>query len=179
MLIPLWTLPKLRISLTKKLSLLALFTLAFFAIIAAVIRCVISVTDSTSLTKVLIWSAVEETVSMIVANIPILRPLFFRGKNFESSVGNTARLATNRSRYTDHQALPDTYELTNDKKGNVVSVVSADAKKTARNAAPTAADTFGVLRTVEVMVHSEDTRAGHRKGNGEDGSSSNSSLWMP
>ena len=76
-------------------------------------------------------------------------------------------------------------------KGNTVSVVSvgdANSKKSgflrpgdrkyARSAAPTTRDTFGVLRTVEVMVHSEETYKKDRKPD-EDGSSSNSSLWMP
>lgn len=73
-----------------------------------------------------------------------------------------------------------------DKTGNTVSVVTAGdanyrklgAAKSARSAAPTTQDTFGVLRTVEVMVHSEDANAKQKKLE-EDGSSSNSSLWMP
>ena len=141
---------------------------------------------------------------MIVANGPILRPLFFRGKTFESS-GSTHAVTTRAGVYTTHHAtLHDVYELTPDVKGNTVSVVTAGeanntngnmggafggpfsggrrgfGDKKARAAAPTAADTFGVLRTVEVMVHSEDVSRpyGHKKGE-EDGSSSNSSLWMP
>ena len=62
MVIPLWTLPKLRISLAKKLALICLFALGSFAIVASTVRCVISVIDSLSLTKVLIWSSVEEVV---------------------------------------------------------------------------------------------------------------------
>jgi len=72
-----------------------------------------------------------------------------------------------------------------DKTRNTVSVVTAGdaghkklAAKSARSAAPTTQGTFGVLRTVEVMVHSEDTNAKQKKLE-EDGSSSNSSLWMP
>src|SRR5436309_3253998 len=101
MVIPLWTLPKLRISLSKKLALGSLFALGSFAMIASIIRCAIAVTDSQSLTNVLIWSTVEEIVVIIVANAPILRPLFFRGKNFESNTSadvttyGTGRSGTN------------------------------------------------------------------------------------
>jgi len=145
------------------------------------------------LTKVIIWATVEEVVAMVVANAPILRPLFFRGKNFESSASNNVTTGHNGTRtYTNHGGtLHDIYEMTSDKGiGNTVSVVSAgDANfkrsgfprpgdKSARSAAPTTQDTFGVLRTVEVMVHSEETHKKGRKGD-EDGSSSNSSLWMP
>ena len=168
--------------------------------VASIIRCVISVTDNQSLTKVNIWATVEETVAMIVANGPILRPLFFRGKNFEST-GSTHAVTQRTGVYTTtHGTLHDAYELTPDTKGNTVSVVTAGevaannsqggfggpfaggrrvfGEKKARTAAPSTADTFGVLRTVEVMVHSEDvTKNGHKKD--EDGSSSNSSLWMP
>src|SRR5277367_4139193 len=194
MFIPLWTLPKLRISLAKKLALSALFALGSFAMIASIIRCVISVTDAESLTKVLIWSTVEEVVAMVVANGPILRPLFFRGKNFESPSSNHLTTGHNGTlAYTNHGGtLHDIYEMTSDKgTGNTVSVVSAGDtnfrtsgfprpgdKKSARSAAPTTQDTFGILRTVEVMVQSEEMHKKNRKPD-EDGSSSNSSFWMP
>ena len=174
--------------MAKKIALIGLFALGSFAIIASIVRCVISVIDSQSLTKVLIWSSVEEVVVVVVANAPILRPLFFRGKNFESS-GNTSHHGTTRGTRaytTGGGTLHDVYEMAPDKTGNTVSVVTAGdasykklaASKSARNAAPTTQDTFGVLRTVEVMVHSEDANA-KRKKLEEDGSSSNSSLWMP
>jgi hypothetical protein len=187
MAIPLWTLPKLRISLAKKMALISLFTLAAFAIIASIIRCVISVTNDTSLTKVLIWSTVEEVVVIAVANAPILRPLFFQGKSFENRASDHGTTRGTRSRYTGRGGTyHDAYELASDK-GNTVGVVTSGAvggksaggrKLGPRAAAPTAQDTFGVLRTVEVLVHSED--AGTKFHNKEeDNSSSNSSLWMP
>jgi hypothetical protein len=185
MVIPLWTLPKLRISLAKKLALICLFALGSFAIVASIVRCVISVLDAQSLTKVLIWSTVEEVVVVIVANAPILRPLFFRGKNFESNGTSNHGTRGTRGYTTGGGTLHDVYEMASDKTGNTVSVVTAGdqnyklvASRTARAPAPTTQDTFGVLRTVEVMVHSEDTNGKQKKGE-EDGSSSNSSLWIP
>lgn len=82
--------------------------------------------------------------------------------------------------------MHDVYEMAPDKAGNTVSVVTTGdhnykklpAPRSARAPAPTTQDTFGVLRTVEVMVHSEDTNVKQKKLE-EDGSSSNSSLWMP
>src|SRR6202023_2859053 len=89
MIIPLWTLPKLRISFRKKLALSFLFALGTFAMAATIVRCVVALTDdSDSLAKILIWSTVEETVAFLVANGPSLRPLFLRG-NDGSSHGTT------------------------------------------------------------------------------------------
>jgi hypothetical protein len=141
MLIPLQTLPKLRISLQKKISLILLFTLGSFAIIASIIRTVLFVKDAT-LAKVVVWSFVEEVVFFVVANGPILRPLFFRGSNFESSSNNTRPGAATHGR-TGH----DLYELAHTE-GGVVSVVSAGGKRKGEQRE-------GVIRTVEVIVKSE------------------------
>jgi hypothetical protein len=139
MLIPLQTLPKLRISLQKKISLILLFTLGSFAIIASIIRTVLFVKDAT-LAKVVVWSFVEEVVFFVVANGPILRPLFFRGSNFESSSNNTRPGVAHRR--TGH----DLYELAHTE--GVVSVVSAGGKRKGEQRE-------GVIRTVEVLVKSE------------------------
>jgi hypothetical protein len=131
MLIPLQTLPKLKLSFQKKLSLLLLFTLGFFAIVASIVRTILFIKDAT-LAKVVVWSFVEETVFFVVANGPILRPLFFR--TFESRSGGSGRGTRG-------------YDLMEG--SGVVSVVSAGGK--------TGVDSgHGVIRTVEVIVSSEE-----------------------
>lgn len=129
MLIPLQTLPKLNLTFQKKLSLLLLFTLGFFAIIASIIRTILFIQDAT-LAKVIVWSFVEEIVFFIVANGPILRPLFFR--TFDSSRSGSGRGTRG------YDLMPNS---------GVVSVVSAGGK---------GVEGTGVIRTVEVIVQSEE-----------------------
>src|ERR1700694_2381953 len=102
MIIPIQTLPKLRINLKKKLSLLFLFTLGSFAILASIVRTSLFLSDAT-LFNVILWSTVEEAVCFLVAKGPALRPLYFRGKDFESSgAGNIShRSHTLRSAHHD------------------------------------------------------------------------------
>ena len=169
MYIPLVTLRKLRINLTKKLGLVFLFTLGSFAIVSSIVRAVILITDGGNIEKAFIWTTIEELVCLLVANGPALRPLFFRGKNFESggstSVGNTH---VNGTHNTHHGTMHDVYEMTPHVENGVVSVVTAGnkAKKELGNH-----HTIDVVRTVEVTV--ESTKKD------DDGRSSQSSLWMP
>jgi hypothetical protein len=166
MFIPLQTLPKLRISLRKKLALAFLFALGTFAMAASVVRCVVALTDdSNSLAKILIWSTVEETVAFLVANGPALRPLFLRSN--EGSSNGTGPLTDRHTRATQH----DLYELA-PKDHGIVSVVSANSGQQKKGR--TFPNTIGVLRTVEVTVDSE-----YKKKVDRDGESANSSLWMP
>jgi len=158
MLIPLRTLPKLRLSVKKKLSLIVLFALGSFAIIASIIRTVLFLSDAT-LAKVVLWSFIEEVVCFLVANGPILRPLFFRGNNFESSG------ATNRQGLhdTSGRMFTDLYEMS-PKDIGVVSVVSAGETRPARarqelmrmRSHNENLKTVDILRTVEVTVESKE-----------------------
>lgn len=167
MVIPLQTLPKLRISLRKKLALAFLFALGTFAMAATIVRCVVALTDdSNSLSKILIWSTVEETVAFLVVNGPALRPLFLRGKD-GSSHGTSNFNDTGLPRRTTQH---DLYELA-PKDNGVVSVVSANHNQTRGTFANSK---IAVHRTVEVTVDS----AYGKKVSG-DATSSNSSLWMP
>jgi hypothetical protein len=168
MIIPLRTLPKLRISFRKKLALSFLFALGTFAMAATVIRCVVALTDdSDSLAKILIWSTVEETVAFLVANGPSLRPLFLRG-NDGSSHGTTQ---FDEPGHTRRRTQHDLYELT-PKEHGVVTVVSSNSNQAKNGRDPFPDNAIAVLRTVEVT-------SGYGKKEDGDGTSSNSSLWMP
>jgi hypothetical protein len=179
MAIPLWTLRKLRISLSKKIALGGLFALASISITASIVRCVVSINSPTDLAQVLIWATVEEVVAMIVANGPILRPLFFRGKTFDGSVST----ASGGARHWNDTAAPDVYELTTAKVGVMhgTYVKKPFVKPVARSAAPSARDTMGVLRSIEVMVNSDGKEKRNRNGGVDDDarSSESSELWLP
>jgi len=86
---------------------------------------------------VMLWSAVEESVFALVANGPIFRPLFFRGKDFagDSNSGNRATGVT--------RSLHDIYEMT-PKDNGVFSVVSSEPHKSAISWG----NTMGVLLTL-------------------------------
>lgn len=188
MAIPLWSVPKLCISWKKKTALGLIFSLVLFDIAASIIRCYIAVANPQSLIKVLIWGTVEEIIAMIVANAPILRPLVFRGKSFESrrqSCNSTHGTLNSRSALRGIPALsPETGNSictvtsgngTFEKKSSLPKFVE---KKTARCAAPTTMDTFEFLRTIEVMVRSEEMPEPDRKSD-DKGSASDISLWTP
>jgi hypothetical protein len=130
---------------------LFLFTLGSFAIIASIVRTVLFETDAT-LFKVIVWSTVETTVCFLVANGPGLRPLFFRGNNFESSGYNSRHgLGTDRSTHDVYEMAP--------KDTGVTCTVSAGNQKGAMERWGNLVDrTPGVTKTVEVTVHSEDTK---------------------
>jgi hypothetical protein len=81
MIIPLSTLTHLRISVLKKVALCSLFALGTFVIIATTIRAVVALKRPVSISRLLIWSAVEVAVAFIVANAPALRPLLPWGRD--------------------------------------------------------------------------------------------------
>jgi hypothetical protein len=172
--IPLRTLPKLRISLQKKLSLVFLFALGSFAIIAAILRIVFYI-NSATIFIVIVWSLVETVVSFLVVNGPALRPLLFRGKHFESSNGVPSERLAHPDRSTH-----DTYELTPNDKGIVCEITSGEPHlaNTGRKGSSTIidSDTPGILRTVEVRRISEDIKENTPY---DDKSSAPSSMWAP
>lgn len=173
--IPLRTLPKLRISLQKKLSLVFLFALGSFAVIAAILRLVFYV-NSATIFIVIVWSLVETVVSFLVVNGPALRPLLFRGKHFESSNG----VPSERLAHPD-LSTHDIYELTPNDKGIVCEITSGEpcayVANTGRKGSITIdSDTPGILRTVEVRRISEDIKENTPY---DDKSSAPSSMWAP
>jgi hypothetical protein len=124
---------------------------------------------------------------MVVANAPILRPLVFRGKNFES--GRTSPISLHDT-INSRAGLRDAYALSPDMGNNICIVTSGNGtfeknssipkfveKKIARSAAPTTMDTFGFLRTIEVMVRSEEIPEPDQNSDKE--STSDSSMWAP
>jgi hypothetical protein len=88
MLIPLRTLPILRIDWKKKLIVTALFALGIFAIFTAVTRLVLILKDATTI-QIMTWSGIEQAVCYICANAPALRPLFFRDAFTRSSADHS------------------------------------------------------------------------------------------
>jgi hypothetical protein len=156
MLIPLSTLPKLRLNLKKKLSLVFLFALGSFAVAASLIRTTLFLTNAT-LAEVVLWSFVEEVICFLVANGPLLRPLFFRGKDFESSGTANNQSALN----TGGRSLHDIYEMSPTGKDvgfvSVVSVGNAGGKEGKQTRQDRQAEnTVDVVRTVEVTVQSRE-----------------------
>lgn len=154
MLIPLRTLPKLRINWRKKLTLIAVFALGSFAIITAIVRCVLFVGNAT-VTKVFIWSVVEQVVCYLVANAPALRPLFFR-ESFESR-GSSLEPYSTRSQHEVYELTPGT-----------MAQISVGKRHFVR---PTGrvGDIVHVERTVKVTVHESDSHVDLRMHGGEMG----------
>jgi hypothetical protein len=150
--LPLPTVRKLRVSLKKKLSIAFLFALGFVAIVFSIVRTILFLNDAT-LFKVIVWSTVETVVCFLVANGPGLRPLFFRGADFETSSSSNV-IPQKRS------SMPQ-YDMNPQEKG-VVTVVTANLERTNNpmgGLQNCCADTVSILRTVEVTVESEDSRS--------------------
>jgi hypothetical protein len=143
MIIPLSSLPKLRIGIRKKISLYLLFTVGCFAMVASIMRTVMSLINTTSIAPVLLWSVVEEAVATIVVNGPILRVLVFKGQNFESS---SVPSRDTRGYTRDRSTGNDRYELHS--VGKVTTTVSSGRLGREEYEG-------GVIKTVEVSVNSE------------------------
>lgn len=88
MLIPLRTLPSLRIDWKKKLTVITLFALGTLAIFAAITRLVLILKDATTI-QIMSWSAIEQAVCYVCANAPALRPLFFQDTFTRSSADHS------------------------------------------------------------------------------------------
>lgn len=169
MAIPIGALPKLRINLKKKISLYLVFAAGSFAIIAAIIRTVISVQNlrnPLTISSALLWGTVEEAVATLVANAPILRVLVFGGQRFATTSG---------SRTTGHgtrgRPMRDTYEMTTKQKGVTAIVSSARGQD---NPGVPHENSAVVMREIEVKVETEDVKVVD-----EDTSSSEMSTWAP
>jgi len=147
MIIPLSSLTKLRIGIKKKISLYLLFTLGAFAMVASVLRAAMSMSNSTSIAPVLLWSIVEEAVATLVVNGPILRVLVFKGQNFGSSSGPSR---DTRGYTRDRSTCQDPYEMSN-RLGKVTTTVSADGLIEG-------GEHGGVIKTLEVSMHSEQVK---------------------
>ena len=136
------------------MSLYFLFALGSFAIIASVVRAVLYI-NSATIATIITWSIVEQFVSFLVVNAPALRPLFFRGNNFESSTKTPTLRSTGRS-------VHDAYELA---PNGVVSRVSAGDPTVPKSRDSTihipSNNADGILRTIEIIRTSEDLQEKH------------------
>ena len=153
MVIPLSFLPKLKVSLKKKLSLTGLFAVGVFCMVAAVMRMVMSIIDITSISPVLLWGTVEEAVVLMVANAPMLRVFIWRGPNFLSVTGTSHHVNTtvgNRDRTTVY----DAYELSSAGSGVTGTVTSPKDQR----GGFVADDPKAVLCSVEVNVETVDVK---------------------
>jgi hypothetical protein len=120
--------------------------------VAAVMRMVMSIIDITSISPVLLWSCVEEAVVLTVANMPMLRVFFWRGKNFLSAAGtsqvNTTLSGTGRNQPT----INDGYELSSQGRGITGMVTSPKDRRSGF----VDDDAKAVLCSVEVNVETMD-----------------------
>jgi len=163
LIIPLSILPKLKISLKKKLSLYILFAAGVFCMVAAIMRMIMPMIHINSIAPVLLWSTVEEAVVILVANAPMLRVLFWSGQNFVSVTGTSRHVnATLGTR--DRVALQDGYELAS-KGSGVVGIVTSPKDRFITD------DPKAVLCSVEVNVETKTID--------EDASTTKSSQWAP
>jgi hypothetical protein len=175
MIIPLSSLHQLRISRRKKIALTFLFALGTFAIIATIIRAIIAIADPTSVSKIMIWSDLEVTVSFFVANGPALRPLILCGpcgsshdsdeergasgypEHFSGASDKVFPSASGRSGISD---ISDSFDAAMMKNGGtIVTVVGgagrAEGEKISRPPPPSrdgSESEISVLRTVLVSV---------------------------
>lgn len=76
--IPLSMVVRLRIRLSQKIAVIAIFALALFITAIDITRLVVIVINPASLDNFLTWDPLECAIVILVANLPILRPLFFK-----------------------------------------------------------------------------------------------------
>lgn len=86
--IPMFSLPKLRVSLRQKLALGGVFALGGFMIVIEIIRFNIFFAALFNLLNLLVWNYVATFTGLVVANLPILRPMVFK-KGFWGTTKNT------------------------------------------------------------------------------------------
>lgn len=134
--------------------------------IASIVRAVMAVKQPQTIAPILLWSMVEETVTTVVANAPILRVLVFPGRSFGSGYTPGPHSSVG---YTRERSKHDNFELVAGKNG-VVAEVSSPKEHTNLGCRDNG---LVVLRTVEVTVQSGPT---DRKD--EDESCSESSSWI-
>jgi hypothetical protein len=78
MAVPLSAVPRLRITIRQKLALAAIFGLSFFLIAVEIVRYLVIVSAVTNIPHILIWNYVSACASIVLVNLPILRPLVFK-----------------------------------------------------------------------------------------------------
>ncbi|KAL8952438.1 MAG: hypothetical protein Q9183_007387 [Haloplaca sp. 2 TL-2023] len=91
--LPLTMLYNLQLRLSQKLTLAAVFSLAFLVAIVDIIRTVESLQDGT-FSGVALWSSIEVTVAVIVASLPLYKTLISR----KGRQGLLSKLSGDRSK---------------------------------------------------------------------------------
>ena len=171
MIIPLSSLHQLRISRRKKIALTFLFALGTFAIISTIIRAIIAIADPTSVSKIMIWSDIEVTVSFIVANGPALRPLILCGPCGSSHESDEERGASGYPQYSSgasekvfpsvsgRSEISDSFDSAMMRNGGTIVTVAGgpgtEGEKKSRPPPPSregSESEISVLRTVLVSV---------------------------
>ncbi|ETS85373.1 hypothetical protein PFICI_03398 [Pestalotiopsis fici W106-1] len=77
-------------------------SLGFFIIIAALLRCILCLSDPTSISLGTIWSIRETFVAILAVNIPVLKPLIFWVTTFLDDLLSSQRSKRDRSKVTPY-----------------------------------------------------------------------------
>jgi hypothetical protein len=72
------SLPRLNITLRQKIALSAVFGLGFFLIAVEIVRFRVIIAAVTNIPHILVWNYVSAWTSVVLASLPILRPLVFK-----------------------------------------------------------------------------------------------------
>src|SRR5579859_7039987 len=91
-LLPMTSLPKLRVSLSQKLALAAVFALGFFMIAVEVVRFTVLITAIFNFVHMLIWNYIASFTAITLCNLPVLRPLLFKKKYYGTAGDGSYRL---------------------------------------------------------------------------------------
>ncbi|KAI5847628.1 hypothetical protein DFP73DRAFT_542482 [Morchella snyderi] len=102
--VPLPLLLRTRMPIKRKFFLVIMFSAGVFVMIAAVLRCALSLTDSKNSYTGAIWACRETFVAVIVGNAPMIRPVFLR--RFWNG-----RLSTLENSYSAEASNPISVEL--------------------------------------------------------------------
>jgi hypothetical protein len=78
MAVPLSAVPRLRITIRQKVALAAVFGLSFFLVAVEIVRYTVIISEVTNIPHILIWNYVSACASIVLVNLPILRPLVFK-----------------------------------------------------------------------------------------------------
>jgi hypothetical protein len=72
------SLPRLNITLRQKVALSAVFGLGFFLIAVEIVRFRVIIAAVTNIPHILVWNYVSAWTGVVLASLPILRPLVFK-----------------------------------------------------------------------------------------------------
>jgi hypothetical protein len=76
--VPMSSLPRLNITLRQKVALSMVFGLGFFLIAVEIVRFRVIISAVTNIPHILVWNYISAWTSVVLASLPILRPLLFK-----------------------------------------------------------------------------------------------------